>query len=424
MTFRWRPGEPPPQIEEHSKAKLNVLRRYLRAYFDRLSVNPSRKEFKLDLVDGFCGGGTFKDGGGTESGTPLVMIEESEAARERLNRGRSKPLRLDFKYYFVDADPFHTAHLQEALNDRGYADPERVILRNSRFEDEADAIIAAIRSRQPRAGRAIFLLDQTGFSLVKLALVAKVLRELPAAEVILTFAADALINHLSAAPANIKAVSPLELTEPRLQDLIRMKDGAGGRALVQRALRDHIRDTTGATYDTPFFIRPRQSRRALWFLHLSRHPTARDVMIQRHWDISDTFEHYGGGGFDMLGWDALRSTDTLRLFRFEELEAKRIRMQLLDSMPQELHGLVVDQPVTVKKMRHMLANKTAARFCDLDDTVLELARAKEIDILTAERKLRSRSLRRLRADDRIAMPRKPLLHGLSLRELACRSPGA
>ena len=116
MTFRWRPGEPPPQIEEHSKAKLNVLRRYLRAYFDRLSVNPSRKEFKLDLVDGFCGGGTFKDGGGTESGTPLVMIEESEAARERLNRGRSKPLRLDFKYYFVDADPFHTTHLQEALN--------------------------------------------------------------------------------------------------------------------------------------------------------------------------------------------------------------------------------------------------------------------------------------------------------------------
>ncbi len=181
---------------------------------------------------------------------------------------------------------------------------------------------------------------------------------------------------------------------------------------------------TGATYDTPFFIRPRQSRRALWFLHLSRHPTARDVMIQRHWDISDTFEHYGGGGFDMLGWDALRSTDTLRLFRFEDLEAKRIRMQLLDSMPQELHGLVVDRPVTVKKMRHMLANKTAARFCDLDDTVLELARAKEIDILTAERKLRSRSLRRLRADDRIAMPRKPLLHGLSLRELACRSPGA
>ena len=32
----------------------------------------------------------------------------------------------------------------------------------------------------------------------------------------------------------------------------------------------------GERYDTPFFVRPRQSRRALWFLHLSRHPARSD----------------------------------------------------------------------------------------------------------------------------------------------------
>ena len=117
----------------------------------------------------------------------------------------------------------------------------------------------------------------------------------------------------------------------------------------------------------------------------------------------------------MLGWDALRSTDTLRLFRFEELEAEQMRLQLLDSMPRELYALVVEEPVTVQTMRHVLANRTAARFSDLDGTVLELARAKEIDILRADGKPRSRSLRRLRSDDRIAMPRRPLLRGLSLR---------
>ena len=161
------------------------------------------------------------------------MIEESEAARERLNRDRTKPLRFDFRYYFIDADPLHTEHLRTVLNERGYANPERVILRNSRFEDEAATIITAIRYRQPRAGRAIFLLDQTGFSRVELALVARILRELPAAEVILTFAADALINHLTERPAYLQAVSPLELTERRIQDLIRLKDGAGGRALFK-----------------------------------------------------------------------------------------------------------------------------------------------------------------------------------------------
>ena len=120
-----------------------------------------------------------------------------------------------------------------------------------------------------------------------------------AAEVILTFAVDALTNHLAKTPSLVKAVAPLDLTEARLHELTDLKDEVGGRALVQRTLRDHIRIVTGATYDTPFFVRPRQSRRALWFLHLSRHPTARDVMIQRHWDLQNTFEHYGSGDFDM-----------------------------------------------------------------------------------------------------------------------------
>ena len=138
-------------------------------------------------------------------------------------------------------------------------------------------------------------------------------------------------------------------------------------------------------------------------------------MIQHHWEVSSTFEHYGSGDFEMLGWDALKSSDTLRLFHFEEIEARQMRDQLLNAMPAELHALAAEGPVTMQTVRHMLANKTAARFSDLDDTVLELARAKEIDILNAHGNLRSSRLQSLRADDRIAMPRRPLLPGLSLR---------
>ena len=416
MPFRWHPDDPPPLLEEHSKAKLNVLRSYLRAYYDKLSINPAREEFKLDLIDGFSGGGTFQYDDTVVSGTPLIMIEESEAAQERLNRHRTKPLRCDVKYYFVDADALHTEHLRKVLDERGYnTNDESIFLRNSRFEDEVDRIITMIRRRQPRAGRAIFLLDQTGFSGVELALVARIFRELPTAEIILTFAADALINHLTATPAYFQAVSPLELTKTQIYDLIQRKDGAGGRALIQRVLRKHIRSTTEATYDTPFFIRPRRSRRALWFLHLSRHPTARDVMIQQHWDVTSTFEHYGSGDFEMLGWDALKSTDTLRLFHFEEFEAKQMREQLLNSLPAELYTLAANDPVTVQKMRHAFANKTAARFSDLDGTVLELARGKEIEILNADGKVRSRALQRLGTHDRIALPKMSLLSGLSFR---------
>ena len=390
------------------------MRTYLRAYFDRLNNTPNRDSFKLDLVDGFAGGGTFLDQGEILSGTPLIMLEEAAAASERLNRNRIKPLDVDCKFYFVEKKPAHTDHLRRVLAERAHpSDPDKLVVRTGLFENELQDILRSIQQRQPRAGRAIFLLDQTGYSQVELALVYRIFAELPAAEVILTFAADALVNHLTRSPQMDKAVAPLQLTASQIDDLIGLRDGKGGRALVQRLLRDHARTATGATYDTPFFIRPGQSRRALWFLHLSRHPTARDVMIQRHWDIQNTFEHYGPGDFGMLGWDALKDSTTLPLFNFNAMDREQMDAQLLESLPRQLYALSSDHPVTVDAMRHTLANLTAARFSDLDRVILQLAKEREFDILNPNGNIRSRSLTRLSPTDRISLPATLLLPGIS-----------
>ncbi len=413
--FVWHPSDPPPTIEQHSKAKLTVLRSYLQAYFDRLGNNPSRDEFRLDLIDGFAGGGTFLDDSEDISGTPLIMLEESQAAQDRLNQNRTKPLTFDCKFHFVDTNPDHTAHLRKVLDERGYkVDGEKVVVHTSPFEGVADEIISDVLRRQPRAGRSIFLLDQTGFGQVELALVSRILAKLPTAEVIMTFAADALINFLAETPSMVRAVAPLQVTESQIHDWIQLSDGDGGRALVQRVIRNHVRSVTRARYDTPFFIRPKESRRALWFLHLSRHLIARDVMIQCHWKNFNTFEHYGSGDFDMLGWDALiTNTGALPLFSFGELDAEQLRQQLLNSMPAELYALVSETPITVDTMRHMLANSTAAPFTDLDNIVLQLAREREFDILNSNGKLRSRKLTRLEPTDRIAIPPTRLFPGIS-----------
>ena len=140
---------------------------------------------------------------------------------------------------------------------------------------------------------------------------------------------------------------------------------------------------------------------------------ARDVMIQRHWEIRNTFEHYGSGDFGMLGWDALKNSDQLPLFNFEELEAVRTREQLLNSMPRQLFSLASESPVTVDAMRHAFANETAARFSDLDQVVLQLAKEREIDILSPDGNVRSRTLIRLQPTDRITFPATLLLPGIS-----------
>ena len=412
--FRWHLSEPPPPIEAHSRAKLNVLRRYLSAYFDRLNVSPHREEFKLDLVDGFCGGGSFTDGGETVPGSPLIMLEEAHAATDRLNRNRAKRLRVDCKFYFVDKEQTHIDHLNVCLAERGYGpNDERVVVRRGLFKDTLDGILAEIRHRQPRAGRSIFLLDQEGFGQVELELVNRIFRELPAAEVILTFAADALINHLAVTPAIIKAIAPLGLSPTLIEQLIQDRRSHGGRALAQRTLRPHILERTGATYCTPFFIRPELSRRSLWFLHLSKRLVARNVMVQQHWRIHNTFEHDGSGGLDMMGWDPLKESATMPLFNFGELDELQMRNQLLDSMPRELFALAADTPVTVEAVHHQFANRTAARFEDLDNVMLRLREEGEIQILGPTGKARSRTLKHLRPNDRVAFTDTLFLPGIS-----------
>lgn len=410
MNFKWHPDENPPQIEPHSKAKLRVLRSYLSAYFDRLNVNPIRDEFKLDLIDGFAGGGSFLDNNEILYGSPLIMLEEALEAKHRLNQGRKKPLEVDCKFYFVDKEKAHTDHLKKVLNGSGFSnDKNNIVVRTGPFEDEFESILNSIKKRQPRSGRAIFLLDQTGYSQVNFSLISRIFIELPASEVILTFAVDSLVNFLSESPEMITATKPLELSEERIRSLINDRSEYGGKALIQRGLRQHIRIQTGANYDTPFFIKPEKSRRALWFVHLSQHPTARDVMIQRHWDVQNTFEHCGTGSIGMLGWDSLHEDTTKPLFLFKDLDAQQMHKELLNDLPGKLFSLVSEKPIFVETFRHLFANETAARFSDLDKIILQLQKEGEFVIQNQEGKQRSKSLKNLNKSDLISLPNTLIL---------------
>ena len=409
----WVPGNPPPSIEEHSLAKLAVLRSYVSDYIDRLCDGSRRDVFKLDLVDGFSGGGLFLDGGGDIPGTPLIMLEEAEVAYVRLNERRVKPLNFDLKFHFVDIAPDHTRYLSRILSEREFQIPKHEVqIYDGAFEDVVGGIISDIKRRQPRAGRALFLLDQKGFSQVEFGLVRRIFNELAHAEVILTFAVETLLNYMVERPELYVAVRPIELSETDVRDLVDLKQGAGGRALAQRTLRDHVRRRTGATYDTPFFIRPRQSRRALWFVHLSRHPVARDVMVQCHWKNFNTFEHYGSGGLDMMGWDPLKS-GLLPLFGFSQFDADLLHQQLLDTIPEELSLFDFSSPLSVGDFRTAVANRTAARFSDLDKALSSLASVGELDILTKNGKLRQKGLVRLDSSDFISLPSRPMFPGWS-----------
>ena len=337
------------------------------------------------------------------------MLEETKKAEQRVNEERTKRITFNVEYHFVDIEKDHTDHLKTVLEDKGYFIPNHgITIHNSAFDEVAPQIIERIRKRQPIAGRALILLDQTGYSQVKFTEIRTLLNTLQGSEVILTFSEEMLIRQLIEKEETYKRMLPLGLQQQKIGDLIEIKNGQGGRALIQRLLRDTIREITGATYDTPFFINPKQSRRSLWFLHLSRHPTARDVMTQCHWINYNSMQHYGDPGLYMMGFDGLLRGDP-HLFNFEDEDMRGLIHNLIKETPNVIMDLDHGQGVPFEVFKETVSNNTAARFSDLEKATTELLSSGDLDVLTKDGKQRSKRVTKLANTDVIRISRQQRL---------------
>jgi three-Cys-motif partner protein len=101
-------------LQQHSVAKLDVLREYLIAYFQTLVTAPGQEEVRLTLVDGFAGGGVFRHADTQQRilGSPLVFLKASEQAQNIINAQRNKPVRFAIAYIFVEKDRSAIASLR------------------------------------------------------------------------------------------------------------------------------------------------------------------------------------------------------------------------------------------------------------------------------------------------------------------------
>lgn len=93
-------GKDIPSIDLHTKAKHQILEKYIENLIITLYGKPRYGETKFTLIDGFCGGGIYKNPGELQwVGSPIRMIK---AVREGFNKSKRK-IPLDVKYIFIDS---------------------------------------------------------------------------------------------------------------------------------------------------------------------------------------------------------------------------------------------------------------------------------------------------------------------------------
>jgi three-Cys-motif partner protein len=390
--YEWEPGQPPPTLYVHSVRKHEVLDAYISRYVKILNSRPHIDTSRLTLVDGFAGGGLYLHEQTRELtfGSPFIFLQATQQALAEINFERRKPFTLDAHYFFVERNPQVLQYLRQALTDQDYGPliaQERIRLLLGEFSAHAPEIIRSIK-KKGRSGRSIFLLDQYGYKDVPFPLLQQIFQQLPHAEVVLTFAIDALSNFLSNTETSRQIIERLGIKRPIDLELIaRSKKTADRRAIIQRIFSSILREESGAEFYTPFFISSREDNRDYWLVHLSMHVRARDEMARLHWELKNHFKHSGDAGLNMFGYepdlDPLVTGQALFAdFNFEEQDHQRsvglLREQLMEIIHRHPSG------ISFKALLEITCNTTPASSDLYKDALGQLMEESEI-ILSPQR---------------------------------------
>ena len=404
--YRWVIGEEPPVLGEHSLAKHRILQQYLEKYVAILTHSGRADQLTLSLVDGFSGGGRYlhPTTGERIAGSPLLMLDAMAIAEVNANLRRRNGFQLNSNFYFVEQKQQTLEYLKKVVESSPSATGkhERIHYLHGSFSNHLDQIIANIK-RKGTAHRTIFLLDQYGYTDVPFSSIRKIFSQLPNAEVILTFAVDWLTHFVNDSPSFTTTLRNLELEDR--QDLLvnlRVEHDSDWRAQIQHILHQHFFERSGADCYTPFFIHSVESNRAYWLLHFSKHSTARDAMMELHWEMQNHFEHFGSAGFGMLGHDPRKSSDENQLRFSFDADAKTATAEaLLVEIPEKLSHH--DELIPYRNFFDLNVNNTPATKEMIASAVTQLAKDKELEVLSKTKKRRKPGVK-LNDSDLIRLP--------------------
>ena len=413
--YDWKIGEPPPVVGRHSGAKHRIIDRYVRRYIEICTSTPVQERLNLTIVDGYCGGGRYRFDGGEVKGSPIVLLEAVAQMQETLNRKRKKGFEIRTDFLFVDLNRHHTEYLRAEIEASPFRDAlgDTIHIWTDDFNERIGDAIALVKRKSPQKGRSLFVLDQYGWSDVAFRSMRAILSALQKAEIFLTFSVDSLIDYMSEKRLKQQGYRNIDAEPAFVRELIEEKaEGPAWRTMIQNSLYSHLREATGAEYYSPFFIRSPEAHRSYWFLHLSRHREARNVIGNIHWEENNISLHHGGAGLQALRFSSGNDPRQMMLgYEFDEFAKRASREVLLEQIPQIIRCTFdADSAPSLEQLFGQRCNDTPVTRELFEEVLIELRKLHELRIEDIYGKDKPRSPK-VTWSDRIVLARQPTLFG-------------
>lgn len=142
------PDETLWDLEPHTAAKHEILKRYLGAWFSILGQRIPR----ILYIDGFCGPGRYRGG---EEGSPIIALKAA--------LGQPLVAKAEITFLFIDERKDRIQHLRSELRKLPIPSNYQVITVVSDFEDTLTTILGDIEQKKGRLIPTFAFIDPFGF---------------------------------------------------------------------------------------------------------------------------------------------------------------------------------------------------------------------------------------------------------------------
>lgn len=260
------------EIEPHTKAKHEILRRYVGAWFGILG----RKIPRILYLDGFCGPGRYIGG---ECGSPIIAIDQAISHAKNLSA-------TEFVFFFIDKDKDRIEHLKFEISQKALPANIKTHPLHTDFESALDAMFAHVKGKGTQLAPTFAFVDPFGFSGIPFRLISQLLDN-PRTEIFINIMADAInrfVEHPdSAIPQHIidtfgtqQVVTLLKNSPDRFRAL---------RDLYQSQLRSH------AKFVRYFEMRDSNNRIIYYLFFASNNALGHQKIKEAFWKV-DPFNGY------------------------------------------------------------------------------------------------------------------------------------
>ena len=254
------------QLDPHTKAKHEILSRYLSAWFPILSTYHSR----IVYIDGFAGPGRYEHG---EDGSPVIAVKVA------LNHRTS--LAGEVVFWFIEEREDRLQRLRQELDNLEVPKHFKVISESGRFHEKFAAVLNSIDAGNGSLAPTFAFIDPFGFSGIPFSLLERLLKS-RRTEAFITFMVDA-INRFLEHPED-KVVQHI-VDAFGGEEAIEIAKGSGDRVVRLRELYQSKLQQV-AKYVRYFEMRDRQDRTQYYLFFATNNELGHVKMKEAMWAVN------------------------------------------------------------------------------------------------------------------------------------------